>query len=133
MNQILLSSTLLPLGVRNPIQIIGGTIFEQNLFHSLRQLPFPSNGSITFNHNSNIQNIVSRKSDRTWSDVRHISAFRKPGSINAQAPPLPQVMVQATSWRRNAQGQVELIAATFPTNTQPQLTCSALLQSSLTP
>ncbi|MBD2453805.1 S-layer family protein [Nostoc sp. FACHB-87] len=72
-------------------------------------------------------------SDRTWSDVRHISAFRKLGSINAQAPPLPQVMVQATSWRRNAQGQVELIAATFPTNTQPQLTCSALLQSSLTP
>ncbi|MBD2493904.1 hypothetical protein [Nostoc sp. FACHB-280] len=124
-NQILLNSTFLPLRVSNPIQITNNTVVGHNLFYSFSQLSFPSNDSVTFSHNSHIQNIVRCKSDRTWSDVHNISAFRKSGSINAQAPP-PKVLVQATSWRRNAQGQVELIAATFPTHTQPQLSCRAL-------
>ncbi|OCQ99875.1 hypothetical protein BCD64_01965 [Nostoc sp. MBR 210] len=98
-NQILLSSMLLPLRVSNPIQITNSTVVGHNLVHSFRQFWFPSNGSVTFSHNSHIQNIVSRKSDRSWSDIRDVSAFRKSGNMNAQAPPhTAPVFMQATSW-----------------------------------
>ncbi|ALF53338.1 hypothetical protein ACX27_11580 [Nostoc piscinale CENA21] len=86
-NLILLSSMLLPLRVSNPIQITDGTVVGHNLFQSFRQFSFPSNGSVTFSRNSHIQNIVSRKSDRSWSDISDISALRKFGTMNAQAPP----------------------------------------------
>ncbi len=68
-------------------------------------------------------------SDRTWSDTRDISALRKTGNVTAQTPTSPEVLVQATSWHRNAQGKVELVAAKSPTNIQPQLTCAALPKS----
>ncbi|WP_242071944.1 S-layer family protein [Nostoc sp. FACHB-110] len=68
-------------------------------------------------------------SDRIWSDVRNLTTFGKSGSINAQAPPTLQVLTQATSWRRNPQGQIELVAPQSPTNINPQLTCNALLQN----
>ncbi|MBD2451175.1 S-layer family protein [Nostoc sp. FACHB-152] len=65
-------------------------------------------------------------SDRTWSDIRDISAFRKTQSVKAQIPTSSEVIVQATSWHRNAQGQVELVAVPSPTQVQPHLTCAAV-------
>ncbi|MGJ5628363.1 filamentous hemagglutinin N-terminal domain-containing protein [Nostoc sp. CALU 1950] len=65
------------------------------------------------------------RSNRTWSDIRNISAYRKTGDLNAQIPASPQVLIEATTWHRNAKGKVELIAAQ-PANLQPSLTCAAM-------
>ncbi|MBU7583825.1 MAG: S-layer family protein [Nostoc sp. TH1S01] len=67
-------------------------------------------------------------SDRTWSDVRDISAFHKIQSVQAQMPKSPETLVQATSWRRNAQGKIELIANQSPTQVQTALTCASVHQ-----
>jgi large exoprotein involved in heme utilization and adhesion len=64
------------------------------------------------------------KSDRTWSDIRDISAFRTTQPVQAQIPKSPQTLVQATSWRRNTQGKIELVAT--PTQVQQALTCAAI-------
>ncbi|MBN3898004.1 MAG: S-layer family protein [Nostoc sp. NOS(2021)] len=64
-------------------------------------------------------------SDRTWDDLRDLSAYRKTGDLNAQIPASPEVLVEATTWHRNAKGKVELIAAQ-PAHVQPSLTCAAV-------
>ncbi|MEH2320342.1 S-layer family protein [Nostoc sp.] len=66
------------------------------------------------------------RSDRTWSDIRNISEYRKTAEVTAQIPPSPEVLVQATSWHRNADGKVELIADKSPTYLQQPLTCAAV-------
>ncbi len=65
-------------------------------------------------------------SDRTWSDIRDLSAYRKTGEVTAQIPPTPEVLIQATSWHRNAQGKIELVADKSPTIVQQPLTCAVL-------
>ena len=65
-------------------------------------------------------------SDRTWSDVRDISAYRQTGEVTAQIPPTPEALVQATSWHRNAQGKIELVADKSPTYVQQPLTCATV-------
>jgi filamentous hemagglutinin family protein len=65
-------------------------------------------------------------SDRTWYDVRNISAYRQTGEITAQIPPTPEVLVQATSWHRNTQGKIELVADKSPTYVQQPLTCATV-------
>jgi len=65
-------------------------------------------------------------SDRTWSDIRDISAYRKNGSVTAQIPTSSEVLVQATSWHRNANGKIELVADKSPANMQQALTCAAV-------
>ncbi|MFN6528759.1 filamentous hemagglutinin N-terminal domain-containing protein [Nostoc sp. ChiSLP03a] len=60
----------------------------------------------------------------TWSDVRDISEYRKTDAVTAQMSESSKVLVQATSWHRNSQGKIELIAAQ-PTYVQPYLTCGA--------
>ena len=62
---------------------------------------------------------------RTWSDIRDISAYRKTQKVQAQIRQSPEVLVQATSWRRNAQGKIELIAAQSA-HVEPSLTCAAV-------
>ncbi|WP_103124769.1 filamentous hemagglutinin N-terminal domain-containing protein [Nostoc cycadae] len=69
------------------------------------------------------------RSDRTWSDVRDISAFNKTQQVQAQTPKSPETLVQATSWHRNTQGKIELIAAKSSTNVQPSLSCAAVPKS----
>ncbi|OKH55204.1 filamentous hemagglutinin [Calothrix sp. HK-06] len=64
--------------------------------------------------------------DRTWSDIRDISTYRKTGEIIAQILPSPEVLVSATSWHRNAQGKIELIANKPSTHLQKALTCDAV-------
>ncbi|MBN3898007.1 MAG: filamentous hemagglutinin N-terminal domain-containing protein [Nostoc sp. NOS(2021)] len=68
-------------------------------------------------------------SDRTWDDVRDLSAYRKTGEVTAQMGASPEMFVQATSWHRNANGKVELIALQSPANVQPPLTCAALVRN----
>ncbi|MEH1909407.1 S-layer family protein [Nostoc sp.] len=63
---------------------------------------------------------------RTWSDIRDISAYRQTGEVTAQIPESPEVLVQATSWHRNAQGKIELVADKSPSYVQQRLTCAAL-------
>ncbi|MEH2380213.1 MAG: S-layer family protein, partial [Nostoc sp.] len=65
-------------------------------------------------------------SGRTWSDIRDISAYRKTGEVTAQIPPTPEVLIQATSWHRNADGKIELVADKSPTQVQQPLTCAAV-------
>ncbi|BAY30422.1 filamentous hemagglutinin-like protein [Nostoc carneum NIES-2107] len=66
------------------------------------------------------------RSDRTWSDTRDISAYRKIGEGITHTPKLPTALIAATSWHRNAQGKIELVAHQSPTSVQPSLTCAAL-------
>ncbi|MEH2272993.1 MAG: S-layer family protein [Nostoc sp.] len=61
---------------------------------------------------------------RTWDDVRDLSAYRKTGERNTPIPASPEVLVEATTWHRNAQGKVELIAA-HPAHIQRSLNCAA--------
>ncbi|MEH2181844.1 S-layer family protein [Nostoc sp.] len=68
-------------------------------------------------------------SDRTWSDIRDLRAYRKTGNVTAQTPTSPEVIVEATSWHHNANGQIELVAAPSPANIQPQLTCAVVPRS----
>ncbi|QHG20470.1 filamentous hemagglutinin [Nostoc sp. ATCC 53789] len=68
-------------------------------------------------------------SDRTWSDIRDLSTYRKNSSITPQITQSSEVLIQATSWHRNAQGKIELIADKSPTQAQQPLTCAAVPKS----
>jgi filamentous hemagglutinin family protein len=63
---------------------------------------------------------------RTWSDTRHLTAYRKIGAVTAQIPESPKTLVQATSWHRNAQGKIEIVADKSSTQMQQPLTCAAV-------
>jgi large exoprotein involved in heme utilization and adhesion len=65
-------------------------------------------------------------SDRTWSDIRDISAYRTTQQVQAEIPKSPEVLVQATGWRRNAQGKIEIFADKSPTQVQQPLTCAGI-------
>ena len=69
------------------------------------------------------------RSDRTWSDIRDISAYRKTQKVQAQIPTAPETLIQATSWHRNARGKIELVADKYPTQVQQRLTCAAVPKS----
>lgn len=64
-----------------------------------------------------------------WSDVRDISMYRQTVPVQAQIPESPDVLVQATGWRRNVQGKVEIFADKSGTQVQQPLTCAAVTQS----
>ncbi|WP_458646419.1 two-partner secretion domain-containing protein [Nostoc sphaeroides] len=68
-------------------------------------------------------------SDRTWSDIRDLSAYRSTQTVQAQIPKSPEVLVQATGWRRNAQDKIEIFADKSPPGVQPALTCAAVTKS----
>ncbi|MBN3872828.1 MAG: S-layer family protein [Nostoc sp. JL33] len=63
---------------------------------------------------------------RTWSDIRDISAYRQTGEVTGQIRPSSEMLVQATSWHRNAQGKIELIADKPSTQVQQPLSCAAV-------
>ncbi|MEH2361956.1 S-layer family protein [Nostoc sp.] len=65
-------------------------------------------------------------SERTWSDIRDISAYRKTQKVQAQILPKEEVLIQATSWHRNAIGKIELVADKPSTQVQQPLTCAAV-------
>ncbi|MBD2667177.1 hypothetical protein B6N60_04562 [Richelia sinica FACHB-800] len=65
------------------------------------------------------------RSAQPWSDIRDIYTYRKTQPAQAKILPSPETLVQATSWRRNAQGKVELVAAKSSTPVQT-LSCSGI-------
>ncbi|MEH1951316.1 MAG: S-layer family protein [Nostoc sp.] len=65
----------------------------------------------------------------TWDDVRDLSAYRKTGDLNAQIPTSPKILIEATTWHRNAKGKVELIATQPDAHVQQSLTCAAVPKS----
>ncbi|MGP1384534.1 MAG: two-partner secretion domain-containing protein [Thainema sp.] len=71
--------------------------------------------------------------DRTWEDVRDLSAYRQ--SENAESPALTTTsnLVETTSWRRNANGQVELIAEQSAMPQSAFATCSGSAMNSRSP
>jgi filamentous hemagglutinin family protein len=69
------------------------------------------------------------ESDRTWSDIRDLSAYRKTGEVITQTPSSPEVLIPATSWHRNALGKVELVADKSSAQVQQALTCAAVPKS----
>ncbi|BAY70710.1 filamentous hemagglutinin N-terminal domain-containing protein [Anabaena sp. FACHB-709] len=71
------------------------------------------------------------RSDRTWSDTRDISAFQNRPQIQAQIQKSPETLVQATGWRRNANGKIELRVAQSPAHvpSPSYLTCAAVSQN----
>ncbi|MBE8965910.1 S-layer family protein [Nostocales cyanobacterium LEGE 12452] len=81
-------------------------------------------GGVPQNPNQLTSDVYDGLRLSTWSDVRDISEYRKTGEVTAQMPKSSEVLVQATSWHRNTQGKIELIAAQ-PTHVQPYLTCGA--------
>jgi filamentous hemagglutinin family protein len=69
------------------------------------------------------------RSDRTWSDIRDISAYRQTKTLQAQISSSPQTLIQATGWHRNELGKIELVADKSSTQVQPSLTCAAVPKS----
>ncbi|MBY5283714.1 two-partner secretion domain-containing protein [Anabaena sp. PCC 7938] len=64
----------------------------------------------------------------SWTDIRDISAYR--GNIaSAQIPPSPKTLISATSWHRNPEGKIELIADKSPIQVQQSFTCAAVSKS----
>ncbi|MBE9200504.1 MULTISPECIES: S-layer family protein [unclassified Nodularia (in: cyanobacteria)] len=68
-------------------------------------------------------------SDRTWSDIRDLSTYQQTQALKAPIPKSPESLVQATSWRRNTQGQVQLITDKSSAQVQQPLTCAAVTQN----
>jgi filamentous hemagglutinin family protein len=88
-------------------------------------------GGISQNPNQQVtSDVYDGLGLRTWSDIRDISAYRQSRTVTAQIHESPEVLVQATSWKRNAQGKIELVADKSPVNIQPSLTCAGVSNSS---
>ncbi|MEH1940483.1 MAG: S-layer family protein [Nostoc sp.] len=68
-------------------------------------------------------------SDRTWSDIRDLSAYRKTQQVQAQISAPKETLIQATFWHRNAQGKIELVADKATANVQQPLTCAAVTKN----
>ncbi len=71
------------------------------------------------------QNPTQKVSDdRIWDDMRDLSAYRQPGRTVAPKIEPPPILLQATTWHRNADNTIELIA-NQPTAVLPTVaTCS---------
>ncbi|MDZ8064236.1 MAG: S-layer family protein [Nostoc sp. DedQUE08] len=81
-------------------------------------------GGVPQNPNQVTSDVYDGLRLRTWDDIRDLSAYRKTGELNAQIPASSKVLVEATTWQRNADGKIELIAVQ-PAYIQPSLTCAA--------
>ncbi|WP_432812698.1 filamentous hemagglutinin N-terminal domain-containing protein [Pantanalinema sp. GBBB05] len=78
------------------------------------------------------QNPVQQvRDDRTWNDMRDLSAYRKAGKTVAQSPAAVPVLIQANTWQRHADGTVELIADQASAMNPTFATCSGVTASEL--
>ncbi|WP_166482140.1 S-layer family protein [Scytonema sp. UIC 10036] len=64
-------------------------------------------------------------SDRTWDDVRDLSVYRKTSEVVVQTPRSPELLVEATTWHRNLNGDIELIAPQFLARSQQLPSCAS--------
>jgi large exoprotein involved in heme utilization and adhesion len=60
-------------------------------------------------------------SGHVWSDLRDLSAFSQASS--RQEPTLSSALIEATTWRHNDRGQLELVAMAMP-QVAPPVTCA---------
>jgi filamentous hemagglutinin family protein len=109
----------LPANITDPSQKIatGCTVNEGSSFVATGR------GGIPQNPNQQVW------SDRTWSDIRDLSAYRTTEPVQAQIPSTQNTLIQATSWHHNAQGKIELVADKSPKKIQTALTCAAVPRS----
>ncbi|OUC11698.1 MAG: filamentous hemagglutinin [Alkalinema sp. CACIAM 70d] len=63
--------------------------------------------------------------DRTWNDLRDLSAYRGSQGSIAGSPATSSTLVQAAGFQRNADGTIALIASPAPVNTPAIATCSS--------
>ncbi|WP_042341439.1 S-layer family protein [Calothrix sp. PCC 7507] len=63
---------------------------------------------------------------RPWSDIRNLTAYHTTTEVTAQTRVPREVLVQATGWRRNFLGKIELVADKSPTQGEQPLTCAAI-------
>ncbi|MEA5549927.1 S-layer family protein [Anabaena cylindrica UHCC 0172] len=82
-------------------------------------------GGIPQNPTQDVRSDVYGLRQGTWSDIRDISAYRGSSAVKAQIPKSTPSLIPATSWHRNAQGKIELIADS-PAQVQQSLTCAAV-------
>lgn len=71
------------------------------------------------------------RKDRTWNDVRDLSAYRKVDKTIAQRPTAVPMLIQANTWQRHADGTVELIADQASAMNPTFATCSGVTASDL--
>ncbi|OUC11735.1 MAG: filamentous hemagglutinin [Alkalinema sp. CACIAM 70d] len=62
--------------------------------------------------------------DRTWNDLRDLSAYRGHASTVAASPAPQSTLIQASGFQRNADGTIVLIASPAPVNPATLATCS---------
>ncbi|TVP60837.1 MAG: S-layer family protein [Nodularia sp. (in: Bacteria)] len=109
----------LPANVIDPSQqIVTGCAANQG-----SSFVFTGRGGVPQNPNQQVW------SDRTWSDVRDLSTFQESRPVVVQTPQSSDTLVKATSWHRNPQGKIELVATPSSSYTQQSLSCSAMTQS----
>lgn len=107
--------TELPVNVTDPSQKIAtGCAANQG-----SQFVATGRGGIPQNPN---QQVIS---DRTWKDLRDLSAYRGSQGTVAQVPPSqPPTLLQASGWQRNADGTVDLVATSVVQPSVASVTCS---------
>ncbi|MBD2667175.1 hypothetical protein B6N60_04560 [Richelia sinica FACHB-800] len=113
----------LPSNVTDPSQQIASGCAENqsSSFIATGRGGIPENPSLETG-----SDVYDRLNLRTWSDIRDISTYRKTTALQVPIHPLPGTLVQATSWHRNAQGEVVLFADKSSNHEQPFVTCAAL-------
>jgi filamentous hemagglutinin family protein len=62
----------------------------------------------------------SLRGDRPWGDVRDLSAFSQASNSDAQETALSPALTEATTWRQNGIGQLELVAMAAPQVVHPE-------------
>ncbi len=63
--------------------------------------------------------------DRTWEDIRDLSAYRQRGIATVPAPqPAAPVIIEASTWHQTADGVVELVAQPTPAALSTVVNCS---------
>ncbi|OUC11694.1 MAG: filamentous hemagglutinin [Alkalinema sp. CACIAM 70d] len=62
--------------------------------------------------------------DRTWNDLRDLSAYRSHASTVAASSVPQSPLIQASGFERNADGTISLIASSVPVNPATIATCS---------
>ncbi|MGI0495043.1 filamentous hemagglutinin N-terminal domain-containing protein [Alkalinema pantanalense CENA528] len=62
--------------------------------------------------------------DRTWNDLRDLSAYRGQPNTIAEKPTTEPTLVQASGFERNTDGTIALVASPVPVNPPSIATCS---------
>ncbi|OUC11737.1 MAG: filamentous hemagglutinin [Alkalinema sp. CACIAM 70d] len=106
--------TELPVNVADPSQKIAtGCAANQG-----SQFVATGRGGVPQNPNQQVM------SDRTWNDLRDLSAYRGQSSTVAASPAAPSTLVQASGFQRNADGTIALIASPTTVSATSIATCS---------